>query len=34
MSCYDSMANTIAMAEAGSPIAKQALGLEINGYAD
>ena len=34
VSCYDSMANTVAMAEAGSPIAKQALGLEINGFAD
>ena len=34
MSFRDSMANTLAMAEAGSPLAKWALGLEINGYAD
>ncbi|MRR49339.1 MAG: DUF1566 domain-containing protein [Rhodocyclaceae bacterium] len=33
-SCFDSMANTIAMAEAGSPLGKWALGLEINGYND
>ena len=33
-SCFDSMANTVAMAEAGSPIAKQALGLDINGHTD
>lgn len=33
-SCFDSMANTKAMAEAGSPLAKWALGLEINGHAD
>ena len=33
-SCFDSMANTRAMADAGSPIAKWALGLEINGFND
>lgn len=33
-SCFDSMANTKAMAEAGSPIAKWALNLAVNGYAD
>ena len=33
-SCFDSMANTIAMAEAGSPLAKWALGLDINGCTD
>jgi hypothetical protein len=33
-SCFDSMANTKAMAEAGSDLAKWALGLEINGHAD
>jgi hypothetical protein len=33
-SCCDSMANTQAMAEAGSPIAKWALGLNINGHKD
>ena len=33
-SCFDSMANTRAMAEAGSPLAKWALGLDINGHAD
>ena len=33
-SCFDSMANTKAMAEAGSPLAKWALGLEINGHTD
>lgn len=34
VSCYDSMANTVVMAEAGSTIAKHALGLEINGHAN
>ena len=34
LSCCDSMGNTQAMAEAGSPLAKWALGLEINGHAD
>jgi len=33
-SCFDSMANTRAMAEAGSPIAKWALELEIDGCRD
>ncbi len=33
-SCFDSMANTIAMADAGSPLAKWALGLDINGCTD
>ena len=33
-SCFDSLANTLAMAEAGSPIAKWALGLNINGKTD
>lgn len=33
-SCFDSMANTKAMAEAGSPLAKWALGLDINGHTD
>lgn len=33
-SCFDSMVNTKAMAEAGSSLAKWALGLEINGHAD
>lgn len=33
-SCFDSMTNTKAMAEAGSDLAKWALGLEINGHAD
>jgi hypothetical protein len=33
-SCFDSMTNTKAMAEAGSPLAKWALGLDINGHAD
>lgn len=33
-SCFDSMANTRAMAEAGSPLAKWALGLDINGLGD
>ncbi len=34
MSCFDSMANTVAMAAAGSPLAKWALGLDINGKTD
>ena len=34
MSCYDSMANTKAMAEAGSPIALKALAASIGGYND
>ena len=34
LSCCDSMGNTQAMAEAGSLLAKWALGLEINGHAD
>lgn len=33
-SCFDSMANTKAMAEAGSPIAKQALAASISGHTD
>jgi len=33
-SCFDSMANTQAMAEAGSPIAKKALAANINGYTE
>lgn len=33
-SCFDSKANTFAMAEAGSPIAKQALSTAINGHSD
>lgn len=33
-SFFDSRANTIAMAEAGSPIAKQALATTINGHSD
>jgi hypothetical protein len=33
-SCFDSMANTKAMAEAGSPIAKQALDASIGGHTD
>lgn len=33
-SCFDSMANTKAMAEAGSPLGKWALGLDINGHRD
>jgi hypothetical protein len=33
-SCFDSMANTKAMAEAGSPIAKQALAASIGGHTD
>jgi hypothetical protein len=33
-SCFDSMANTRAMAEAGSPIAKIALEANINGFTD
>ena len=33
-SCFDSMANTKAMAEAGSPIAQQALAANIGGHAD
>jgi hypothetical protein len=33
-SCFDSMANTKAMAEAGSNLAKWALGLDINGHTD
>ena len=33
-SCNDSMANTKAMADAGSPLAQWALGLNINGYTD
>lgn len=34
VSCFDSKANTIAMAEAGSPIAQQALATTINGFSD
>lgn len=34
MSCFDSRANTIAMAEAGSPIAQRALATTINGHSD
>lgn len=33
-SCYDSMANTRAMADAGSPIATQALAATIGGHSD
>lgn len=33
-SCCDSMANTQAMAQAGSPLATWALGLDINGFTD
>lgn len=33
-SCFDSKANTIAMAEAGSPIAQRALATTINGHSD
>lgn len=33
-SCFDSKANTIAMAEAGSPIAQRALATTINGFSD
>jgi hypothetical protein len=33
-SCFDSKANTIAMAEAGSPIALKALATTINGHSD
>jgi hypothetical protein len=33
-SCYDSMGNTRAMAEAGSPLAKLALAANINGFTD
>lgn len=33
-SCYDSMANTRAMAEAGSPLGKFALEANINGFTD
>ena len=33
-SCFDSMANTRAMAEAGSPIAQKALAATIDGHAD
>jgi hypothetical protein len=33
-SCFDSKANTIAMAEAGSPIAQQALATTIHGFSD
>lgn len=33
-SCFDSMANTKAMAEAGSPLAQWALGLSIGGLTD
>ena len=33
-SCFDSMANTKAMAEAGSQIAKKALNANIGGYTD
>lgn len=34
VSCFDSMANTIAMAEAGSDLAQRVLQLSINGRAD
>ena len=34
ISCCDSMGNTKDMADAGSPLAKWALALEINGYKD
>lgn len=33
-SCFDSMANTQAMAAAGSPIAQKALAANINGFTD
>ena len=33
-SCFDSMGNTKTMAEAGSPLGKWALDLEINGFRD
>ena len=33
-SCFDSMANTVCMAEAGSPIAHWARGLAIAGHTD
>ena len=33
-SCFDSMANTVAMAEAGSPIANWSRGLAIGGHTD
>ena len=33
-SCFDGLANTIAMAAAGSPIAKWAIGLRIGGHDD
>ena len=33
-SCFDSMANTKAMADAGSPLGKWALELDINGFTD
>jgi len=33
-SCFDSMSNTVAMAEAGSPIAKLALAADIAGHKD
>lgn len=33
-SCFDSKANTIAMAAAGSPIAQKALATTINGHSD
>ena len=33
-SIVDSVANTLAMAEAGSPLAQWAIGLEINGHRD
>src|ERR1035437_1906901 len=33
-SCYHSMDNTSALLEAGSPLAKWARGLEINGFSD
>ena len=34
LSCHDSMANTQALAELGSPAAQWALALRINGFAD
>lgn len=33
-SCFDSMANTKAMAEAGSPIAQMALAADVGGFSD
>jgi hypothetical protein len=33
-SCFHSMDNTVAMAEAGSPLAQWARGLQINGHTD